>query len=64
MTEEQDKRKEVKEEPTKAEQVKKESSEVDLEGVSGGFKPHQWPKNPTQVPVSQGNAGASPTKSH
>lgn len=32
---------------------KKELSGEDIEGLSGGFKPHQWPDNPTQVPVSE-----------
>ena len=32
---------------------KKELSGVEREGLSGGFKPHQWPDNPTQVPESE-----------
>ncbi|EAU73207.1 hypothetical protein RS9916_26889 [Synechococcus sp. RS9916] len=37
MTEKQDKKQEVKEEPTTAEQVKQELSDEALEGLSGGL---------------------------
>ena len=38
MTEKQDKKQEAKEESTKAEQVKEELSDDDLEGLNGGIK--------------------------
>lgn len=53
MAKDKDKKQDVKEEPTKAEQVKQELSDEVLDGLSGGFKPHQWPDNPTQVPKSE-----------
>ena len=43
-----------KENPAKSEQAKEELSDDDLKGLSGGFKLHEWKKNPTQVPMEQG----------
>ena len=41
MTKEQEKR-DVKEEPTKAKEVKQEMSEDDLDGLSGGSRKEPW----------------------
>ena len=54
MPEEQDKKQELKEEPSKEEQVVEELSDEDLKGLNGGFKFHEWKKNPTQVPMDRG----------
>ena len=40
MTEEQDKKQELQEEPTKPEQLKEELTEEELKGVDGGDRNH------------------------
>jgi len=54
MPKDQHKKQELKEEPSKKEQVVEELSDDDLEGLNGGFKFHEFKKNPTQVPMDRG----------